>query len=454
MRSGSSPGSAAGRTDAGSSRCSQPDSIPLAISCAVNYAKFGVLFGVSNFDQVWTHVNAYRRKFLAANHNAEEGTIFVPTNIVTYFRPDGIGLSRVFPFITLPTNPPSALNGVLFDRLYRTASLPSSSPLLFLLSIWGLVTAFRPRSIGKVARTRLLLLASGSAAAALMLWGYISPRYLGDFVPFLVLASAVAAADIFRRLEAKPRSFRVGAFSVITVLALFSIVANFGIAAVPNEEWNSTQALNYVQAQNTVSNLTGHPLQGNVVRGDSLPKWAPAGQIYVVGNCSGTYISNGENYSTVPSEQFTRTTWMTVQLGEPFQHTFELDVQSPASGSVQVVPLVHAGKYTITVTMAPTSDPHAVLLWFTAQTDGAGSVRGPRLEVATGGSHTTVITTDPEKHQFVAVFDGKIHATTTLPLDQQPISLADAGQPSAASQGLSVRNVATPPPALCRSLIH
>ncbi len=163
------------------------------------------LFGVSNFDQVWTHVNAYRRKFLAANHNAEEGTIFVPTNLVTYLRPDGLSLSRVFPFVTLPTSPPTALGGVLFDRLYRTASLPASTPLLFLLSIWGLVTAFRPKPIGKVARTRLLLLAAGSAGAALMLWGYIAPRYLGDFVPFLVLASAVAMADIFRRLEGRKR---------------------------------------------------------------------------------------------------------------------------------------------------------------------------------------------------------------------------------------------------------
>ena len=179
--------------------------IPLVVSCIVNYSKFGVLFGVSNFEQVWTHYNAYRRKFLAANHDAEEGTIFVPTNIVTYFRPDGLGFSRVFPYLTLPASPPTALGGVLFDRLYRTASLPASSPLLFLLSIWGLVTAFRPKSIGKVARTRLLLLAAGSAGAALMLWGYIAPRYLGDFVPFLVLASAVAVADIFRRLEGRRR---------------------------------------------------------------------------------------------------------------------------------------------------------------------------------------------------------------------------------------------------------
>ena len=79
----------------------------------------------------------------------------------------GSASPRVFPFVTLPAGPPTALGGVLFDRLYRTASLPASTPLLFLLSIWGLVTAFRPKSIGKVARTRLLLLAAGSAGAAL-----------------------------------------------------------------------------------------------------------------------------------------------------------------------------------------------------------------------------------------------------------------------------------------------
>ena len=85
------------------------------LSCQLRV--FGVFFGVSNFDQVWTHVNAYRRKFLAANHNAEEGIIFVPTNLLTYLRPDGISVSNVFPFVTLPTSPPRALGGVLFDRL-------------------------------------------------------------------------------------------------------------------------------------------------------------------------------------------------------------------------------------------------------------------------------------------------------------------------------------------------
>lgn len=423
--------------------------IPLAIGCAVNYSKFGVFFGVSNFDQVWTHVNAYRRKFLAANHDAEEGTIFVPTNIVTYFRPDGIGLSRVFPFITLPTSPPTALNGVLFDRLYRTASLPASTPLLFLLSIWGLVTAFRPKAIGKVARTRLLLLASGSAGAALMLWGYIAPRYLGDFVPFLVLASAVAMADIFRRLETRKRRIRVASLAGISVVALFSITANVGMAISPNEEWDTTQVLNFVQAQKTLSDLTGHPLESNVVRGNSLPAWGPAGQLYVIGDCSGLYISNGENYSTVPSQQYERTTWMTVELGEPFQHTFRVNVRSPKAAGTETVSLVHAGNYTVTLNMMPTREAHLVRLWFGVQS-GSRTVHGPYFEVGTGASHTAVVTTDPEKHLLAASFDGMNLMSMTL-TNAQPIHVTAT---ESASNALSVKSMAMPTPALCQSLIR
>ncbi len=330
--------------------------IPLAIGCAVNYAKFGVLFGVSNFEQVWTHVNAYRRKFLAANHDAEEGTIFVPTNIVTYFRPDGLGLSRVFPFVTLPASPPTALNGVLFDRLYRTASLPASTPLLFLLSIWGLVTAFRPKAIGKVARTRLLLLASGSAGAALMLWGYIAPRYLGDFVPFLVLASAVAMADIFRRLEGRRRSVRVG-------------VA--GRHRRAGSLQHRRQHRHGHRPQRGVGHHAGPQLRPGPkdrerphrasVGGERRPRQLTAslgpGRTVVRhrGLQRPLHIQRGELLDRT-QQQYQRTTWMTVELGQAIPTHVPRDAcKSPTSGGTESVPLVSAGKYTVTVSVTPTT---------------------------------------------------------------------------------------------------
>ena len=426
--------------------------IPLVISCVLNYAKFGVLFGVSNFDQVFTHVNPYRRKFLAANHNAEEGTIFVPTNIVTYFRPDGLSFSRVFPFVSLPTSPPTPLHGVLFDRLYRTASLPASSPLLFLLSIWGLVTAFRPKAIGKVAPTRLLLLAAGSAGAAVMLWGYIAPRYLGDFVPFLVLASAVAMADIFRRLEGRRRSARIGALGGITVLALFSIVANIGSAIGPiSTEWDSTQVVNYVEAQKTVSDVTGHPLEADVARGNALPEWGPAGQLYVVGHCSGMYISTGEDYSTVPLQTFERATWFTVELGQPFVQTFRVTVESPRPGRTESVSLVTAGRYTVKLTAAPSRSPHRVRLTFGAF-GGPTPVYGRSFEVDSGKPHVVVVTTDPETHEVAASMDGLNRLAKTLPITQRIDN--EAARSNSQGDALVAQSTPTPPPPLCESLIH
>ena len=424
--------------------------IPFVLACALNYAKFGIPFGVPITEQVWSHVNAYRQKFLVANHNSEVGTEFIPTNFVTYLLPHNLSFSRVFPFVTLPTGPPKALGGVLFDKLYRTASVPASTPLLFLLSIWGLVTAFRPRAVGQVARTRLLLLAAASAAAALLLWGYIGPRYLGDFVPFLVLASAVGLADIFRRLEGRRRRTRVTAVAVIAVLALFSIAANIGMAIVPNEEWTSAQAINYVSAQKAISDLTGHPLQGRVIRGNSLPPWAPAGQLYVIGDCSGLYISNGENYSTVPQQQYERTTWLPAELGQPFEHTFRLTVNVPRTPAKESVPVLRTGKYVVTAIGTPMS-AYLVDMTFSIS-GGPKTVYAGSFAVPTG-THTVVVTTDPVKHDVAVQMDGIVRTSTTF--TDEYIHVAPITQHSSApSNLLAIEKQPTPRPTLCLSLIH
>jgi hypothetical protein len=342
------------------------------------------------------------------------------------------------------------VGGVLFDRLYRTASLPASTPLLFLLSIWGLVTAFRPEAIGKVARTRLLLLASGSAGAALMLWGYIAPRYLGDFVPFLVLASAVAAADIFRRLEGRRRSIRAGTVAAIAVAGLFSIAANVGTAIVPNEEWDTTQVHNFLQTQKTVSDLTGHPLRGNVLRGDALPEWGPAGTVYVIGNCNGLYVSNGEDYATVPTQQYERSTWMTAELGHSFQHTFQVTVKNPEPGKTESVPLLTAGNYTVAMSATPTSDPQKVKVTFSAR--GAGTDKFGSVTWDSGVTKQLAVITDPAKHLIQVTSDGVVFWQQALPIDTS-IHVVSTPQ---ASSAISVTDetASSPQPTLCRSLIH
>ena len=120
----------------------------------MTWARFGIPFGVPVSEQVFTHVNAYRRRFLAANGNSEVGLQFAPSAALAYLNPAGIRWTSVFPFVTLPAAPARAV-GVLLDRQYPTASVPATMPLLFVLSLWGVVTAFRRRSPGRAGLARI-----------------------------------------------------------------------------------------------------------------------------------------------------------------------------------------------------------------------------------------------------------------------------------------------------------
>jgi hypothetical protein len=426
--------------------------VPLLIGCFVNYLKFGVPFGLPVVDQVWTSRNAYRRQFLAANHNSEEGIAFLPSDALAYLRLDGLRFTSVFPFVTLPAAPATAVSGVLFDRRYRTASMPSSMPLLFLLSCWGLVTAFRPRPIGRVALTRIPLLAAGSAGAALLLWGYIAPRYLADFVPFLVLASAVALTDIWRRMEGRSRRFRIGTFTVITLVALFTIVANIGIAIVPNEEWTPTQVLSFVQTQKSISDITGHPLEANVHRGSQLPPWAPAGELYIIGNCDGLYISNGENYSTIPSQQFTRATWMAVQRGHAFQRTFSVTAHHLVASASQWLPMLGVGPDTVSAKATPSRFAGRVQVSFNLVRPGGITYGLPSL-ITVGSSVDVVVITDPVKHLVEVTMRGIKFLSTTVD-EVEPVSVLTGATHPVPPPALTAADVtaSSPQPRLCRSL--
>ncbi len=407
--------------------------VPLAIGCVVNYLKFGVFFGLPVIDQVYTMQNAYRRKFLASHHNLEEGIDFIPSDALAYLRLDGLRFTSVFPFVTLPAAPATSVSGILFDRRYRTASMPSSMPLLFLLSLWGMVTSFRPRPIGRTALTRIPILVAGSAGAALLLWGYIAPRYLADFVPFLVVASAVAMVDIWRRLDGRSRRVRIGVFSAIGVVALFTIVANIGMAVVPNEEFSPTQVYNFVNTQNSISNLTGHPIKANVRRGNELPPWAPAGQLFVIGDCDGLYYSTGESYATVPAQQYTRATWLPVQYGHAFQRTFAVTAHHLVTHGAEWMPLLHVGPGTVSAKATPSRYPGRVEVSFELIEPGQTPLPGLPTLITIGYTDNVVVITDPVKHLVEVTLDGV--PFTTSPPKGVPQCRTHRGHPWAAPFG-------------------
>jgi len=429
--------------------------LAVALGSLVNYAKFGMLFGLPIDQQVYSMVNAYRRRFLASNHNSEVGTVFIPSNLLAYLRPDGIQFSNVFPFITLPASPAPAVGGVLFDRLYRTASLPSSMPLLSGLSVWGLVSAFRPKPPERVALTRLLLLAAGSAGAALMLWGYIAPRYLADFLPFLAIGASVGLADIWRRQDGAARGRRVVATGLVGLVAVYSVLANIGIAVTPTEQWTTAQTLRYLQTQKSVSDWTGDPIAGRVTQGDTLPDYAPAGQIRIVGSCDALYLSNGESYVADPTTQFHRDTWQVVQYGHALQRLFYV---TPRDGTTPAtVPLVVAGAWTISVVTTPRPGGRTVVLHFTM--DGAGPEASATFHSfyavePIDGPHRVTVLTDPYKRIAQVSVDGLLFLDEPLS-DGSPVSTPVTTELASPSNPISVvdATAGTPAPALCNSLL-
>ena len=298
--------------------------VPLLISCYVTWAKFGVPFGLPMADQVWTQVSPHRRQFLAANGGKAYNVGFVPTSLLAYLGPAGIRLTPIFPFVTLPAGPPSVVGNVVFDMTYRTASVPASMPLLFISACVGLFSTFRPRPSGRASFIRIPLLAAAAGTVGVLVWGYIANRYLSDFLPLLFIASCVGLVDVWHRLKPRRQRVRRWILPAVGVLAVLSIIINLGIASAPADPaaWQGSRVQHYVHLQESVSSVTGNPIDQNVQRGSALPTWAPADTLFVLNGCSALYISNGELYST----------WIPVAYGPGTRHV--LDVRLRGNGAV------------------------------------------------------------------------------------------------------------------------
>jgi hypothetical protein len=71
--------------------------------------------------------------------------------------------------------------------------------------------------------------------AFVFFWGYIATRYLGDFLPFLVLASAIGLVALVARLDGRTRRTRTAWAAGIVAMAAASIAAVSGSSTVLEE---------------------------------------------------------------------------------------------------------------------------------------------------------------------------------------------------------------------------
>jgi hypothetical protein len=323
--------------------------VPLVALTVVSLLKFGVPFSVPLNEQVFTHINAHRRAALAASGGDDYGLQFLPSTLLAYFQPGGIRLTGVFPFITLPAEPARAVGTVILDRANRTASLTASMPLLFLLTCWGVVASFRRRPLGRGNLTRIVVIAGVISCGPVMLFAYISDRYLADLLPLFIVASAVGLIDLWGRTTSWRRGMRRVMVIVLTLLTVISFTINLAVASTPQPNTSHTQALAYVRRQVSVANLLGVPLTGNIRRGKLIPHYAPADTLFVAGNCSAIYLSNGERFATLPPQQLRQKTWIPLKFPQSFRNDFALTIHASPAYLTKPVRLMTIGRDAVLV---------------------------------------------------------------------------------------------------------
>ncbi len=382
--------------------------VPLIALTVVNLLKFGVPFGVPLNEQIFTHVNAHRRAALAGSGGKGYGLQFLPSTALAYLWPGGIRLTSVFPFITLPAEPARAV-GVVLDSANRTASLTASMPLLFLLTCWGGFASFRRRTLGRGSMTRLIILAAALACGPVMIFDYISDRYLADFLPLLIVASAVGLVDLWGRTLDWRRSRRRLLMGTTAVLTVASVVANLAIATTPQSDWATPRAIAYVRWQVHFANALGLPLTPNIVHGEHLPYYAPADTLFDVGDCRALYLSTGDSYATFPAQQLEHKTWFALQHPASGTHRFSVKVKASLVGSTHPFPIMTIGRDTISMA-----------------TKGSNRIRfdlsGPHLndvgktvKVKRGQKVAVVVTADPYLRVLSVAIRGKVSLSALLP---------------------------------------
>lgn len=296
--------------------------LPLVLGIALNWAKFRHPFMIPLDQQLVAHVSVNRRRALDANGGGMTGPQFAPTTLLAYLRPDGVRLTSVFPFVTLPARPARVIGSTTFDEVYRTGSIVGFMPALVALSVAGIVATFRRGASRAEAMLRIPALGAAAGTGAVVLFGYVAHRYLAEFVPGLVVLATIGlvAVEARSRRWAPRRASLV--FTALGVLALFGVIANTAVGLSTARTVRRGDALvDLLETRVAISGWTGHPNDGYVSRGADLDVPAPAEHLRVVGDCASVWLATGNQYEP----------WIAVEVSEL---TVPVD---PAAGSRSLV---------------------------------------------------------------------------------------------------------------------
>lgn len=263
--------------------------VAVVIGASINWIKFHHAFRFPIDEQVWSRINPARQASLAANGGRLDGLQFVWTTLTAYFRPDGIRFSAYPPFVSLPARPPAPIGGVTLDQTYRTASITSIVTLLFVLAVWGIVVLSRRRRDDHRDPLRILFAGTIVATGPVLAFSYIAFRYTAEFVPALLIGSAVGIADIGPRLErATPGIRRVG-IAGVAALGAIGLVSGWAVGV-----GEARIASGGARLEGLIAARDGFGGAHLVRQVTVLPDTGAADEVAVVGDCDAVYVGTGD----------------------------------------------------------------------------------------------------------------------------------------------------------------
>jgi hypothetical protein len=319
-------------------------------------------------------------------------------------------------------------------------------PLLVVLSLWGIFTAFRPRAIERVYLARLPLIAAAAGSAGVLLFGYIALRYLADFVPFLVLAGMIGAVDLFRRLQGRGTP-RIVVLAVLSILAIFELWTNFAVAISPAETWTTTQAHNFVSTQ---SDLGASALASHLVHSSQLPISARQGTLDDINDCEGLYLSTGVQTSDLPSWRAEHTTWVAINQSKKINQTLHVVFNRPINRSDPPFTIMSLGRAALQIVPLGTNEVRLILQHQAKPYPTTPPVTGP-LHIRPHTSYKFQLTVDPYLNIITASGFGAAIGPATA--GQGQLHVVQTG-PAESGSFVTVTKVTSPgnPVAFCEKL--
>ena len=285
-----------------------PSSRLTLLGLFVNWAKLGTPFGLSEADQVWTHINRPSPAVPGGQRRAAGSSLrFLPSTLTAYLQPAGVHLQSAFPWITLPTARRPTRSGRHPGRHLPTDSFPASMPLSPCSGLGHDHCLPTPPGRPGGADPGACWWPWPRPTSGVLLFGYVADRYLADFLPFLVAlagSSASSTCGAAWRGGARCRGSRAG--RGVVLLGGFGVWANVAprsrrppCGRTPRRRPSSRLSSPWV-GRRRVSH-GAHRATGS--------RTSPRPGRYSPSDCSGLYVSTGFSYADSAPQQLMHKTW-------------------------------------------------------------------------------------------------------------------------------------------------